>query len=241
MRCIICGSEFPDQEKNCPICGAAAPAGNVPYFGGDNNSYGQGNPPMDPFMQGSPRADLDTQKTPLVNPYAAGNPFMQENDRAETGNGRPLPAYSPVDSYQPYADLQPSKDAEGSGNRTDDVKKGTGKGLIIGIISGVLVIAALAVCFFLGLFHSKNGNYHWDDYARYGTTVQLKVDGDSGELTVNYSGKTETQKVELLFDGSEVTFSANGKYIQGTYDRKAQTISVEDESLMGFSIVLKKE
>jgi len=235
MKCIVCGNDLPESVMTCPVCGAAAPA-NMPSYG----NYGaspepQAQPPVQPsFFQ----PVQETGNQPPVQPSF----FQPVQEMQQTGTeqmpGQPL--YVSPDDYDPYAGIQAS--AKNPAAEKGDIREGsTGKGLIIGIAAGAAVLTGLLICFLLGLFHFRNGTYIWDDYAFDGTTLQLEVSGDTGVMTAQYRGKTDVENITLDFDGSSVILSANGKYIEGTYNRKRQTISIPDDSLQGFEIVLKKQ
>ena len=216
MKCIVCGNDMPEAVMTCPACGAAAPS-NMPSYG----NYGTA---PEPQQQVRPS-------------------FFQpvpEPQQTMTGQMSGQPQYASPDDYDPYSGI-PAFSRDPDGKKGDIQEGSTKKGLIIGIVSGALVLVGLLVCFLLGLFHFKNGTYIWDDYAFDGTTLQLEISGDTGVMTAHYRGKTDVQNITLDFDGSSVILSANGKYIEGTYDRKKQTISIPDDSLQGFEIVLKKQ
>ena len=167
-------------------------------------------------------------------PQAAHQSFAQQW-------GIPNDIFQPADSYDPYAG-RPKWEQERTDPRekTQEAKKKKGHGPVIAICSVGVVVVGLLICYFLGIFTPRNGTYVWDDYAVYNTTLKLELKGDEGVLTADYNGKTSETKVDVDFDGSKVVFSAHGKYIEGTYDSKRGTISVPDDSLLGFEIVLKK-
>ncbi len=255
MKCIICGNEIPSGEAFCPVCGAAAP--------GEHTSYGTEPAPAPAPQPASQPAAENSYPQPAIQGYApqsAGGksggerilqpdygryvPKTPSDGTAFSYSASPqqTPGFQAVSDYDPYAGVQPvriaaSKDPQGG----EGAKKGKKTGLIIACAAGGVAVIALLVLFLMGMFHFKNGTYIWDDYAFDGTSLQLELKGEKGILTATYRGKTDTQEVEVVIDGSKAYISANGKYIEGKYDRRDQTISFADDSLQGFDIVMKKE
>ena len=90
-----------------------------------------------------------------------------------------------------------------------------------------LAVVALLVLWLGGFLHSKSGKYIWDDYQVFGMTVELKIDGDTGNLTITADGKPQTQKCDVTFDSDRVVLSMNGKYLNCSYNRKKQTITIQ--------------
>ncbi|MBQ7707379.1 MAG: protein kinase [Lachnospiraceae bacterium] len=103
-------------------------------------------------------------------------------------------------------------------------KGGKKKGLIIGIAIAVIV---LIICFASGVFSGRNGKYVCDDYTSEGLYMTLEVHGSDFTLTVTESGETSTSKGTIKFSGDDVTLSAAGETLSGTYNKSNKTITIE--------------
>ena len=240
MKCIVCGNDIPDAVNNCPVCGAAAPT-NAPSYGSYGNEPVYTQPVQQPYQQ---QPVQQNYQQPFQNPYqsaAYAQPAVQQPVYEQPGSQAQQPAFRSADDYDPYAGVRPVSGQSGSEADGGSGRSNISKGMIVGIAAGAVVIIGLIICFALGLFHFRNGTYIWDDYEFDGTSLMLEISGDEGVLTAKYNGKTDTENIHLDFDGSKVVLSANGKYIEGTYNRKNQTISIPDDSLQGFEVVLKKK
>ena len=224
MTCNVCGAEIPAGAAMCPICGAQAPS--VPQ--GGYQMVGGNAAPSSPFgADPANRAMMGAQNYGGYNPEPAG--------------------------YDPYAQPEPIPPVP-----TPAPKK-SNTGLIIGIIAGVAVVAALVVCWVLGVFgggnKAANGNYKFD-HAEYGgltmdpntmnealkqmgynmdvSDFYLKIDGT--KATVQLMGMTGTCSVK--FNGDNVTFTENGRDIEGVFDEAAKTISLEQS---GAKLIFKMQ
>ena len=265
MKCIICGNEIPSGEAFCPVCGAAAPGENISYgaaasvdgkaYGaeasGEGKSYGaevSGNGKSYVAVSGGSTSYGDAfrgagSERESSRPQAAEKTDVQGHFVPQ-GSFPPVfqqtPGFQEASDYDPYAGIHQIRQekAEQENRKAARKKK---RGPIIACVIGGMALIALFVMFLMGVFHLKNGTYIWDDYAFDGTSLELELKGNKGVLTATYRGKTDTQEVEVTFDGSKTYISANGKYIEGTYNRRDQTISFADDSLQGFDIVMKKE
>ena len=65
MQCQSCGTQYPDNFRTCPNCGAPAPIPNQRPYNGQQNPY-----------NGQPQSN-NGQQYPYGNPYAAPNQVPQ--------------------------------------------------------------------------------------------------------------------------------------------------------------------
>ena len=65
MQCQSCGTQYPDNFRTCPNCGAPAPMPNQRPYNGQPNPY-----------NGQPQPN-NGQQYPYGNPYAAPNQVPQ--------------------------------------------------------------------------------------------------------------------------------------------------------------------
>ena len=229
--------------------------------GGELNPFAQPQRPQqnpyagqNPYQSQNPYAGQDPyQGQPTYqgqNPYSGQyqNPYTPFAGPAGTQPADPFhPGASSVDvqSYDPYKGLQLYSQQIPEGYSREEQKK-TGKkaggiGKWIGLSAGILAVGAVLVLWLLGFFHSKNGTYIWDDYQVFGMTVELKIDGDTADLTITADGKPQTQKCNVAFDSDKVVLSMNGKYLNCEYNRKKQTITIPDDAYLNSDLVLEKE
>lgn len=205
--------------------------------GSVQNPY-QNGPVQDPY-QNSPGQNL-YQNSPGQNPYKNGpvqNPFQNgpvQNPFQPGGYSSDVQNYDPYMGVQTYSESLPEP-------RVKEKAGKNGIGKWIGLSAGVLALGAVLVLWLLGFFHSKNGTYIWDDYQVFGMTVELKIDGDTGDLTITADGKPQTQKCDVTFDSDRVVLSMNGKYLNCSYNRKKQTITIPDDTYLNSDLVLEKE
>lgn len=70
MQCQSCGTQYPDNFRTCPSCGAPAPMPNQRPYNGQPNPY-NGQPQFNNAQQNN------AQQYPYGNPYAAPNQVPQ--------------------------------------------------------------------------------------------------------------------------------------------------------------------
>ena len=79
MQCQSCGTQYPDNFRTCPNCGAPAPMPNQRPYNGQPNPY-NGQPQFNNAQQnpynGQPQFN-NAQQYPYGNPYAAPNQVPQ--------------------------------------------------------------------------------------------------------------------------------------------------------------------
>ncbi|GEM_PF-3273945 len=134
---------------------------------------------------------------------------------AQMMNGGVQPAYDPAQAYAPaqtYAPAQKSK-----------------KGLIIGLIAGLVAIVAvvLVLVFFVFGKGKADGTYVCQDYAAFGMDVSLEIDGDEFVLEMSAYGESETIEGKCKVDGDTITLTYEGEDVECDYDKKEGTIDFE--------------
>ncbi len=223
MNCNVCGAEIPAGAATCPVCGAPAPAA--------------GPAPTPGPVPGYP---TDGANAAATNPFAQGAPAQPAMGPQNYGGYDPNPA-GPT-GYDPYAQTSTA---------LAPAPKKSNKGLIIGIIAGVAVIAALVVCWALGVFgggSGANGTYKFesaqamgmnldaDSMKSFGMDVSdFKIEISGSKATINLMG--QGGDCECKIEGSTIKFIENGREITGKYDEGKGTITIEQS---GVTMVFKK-
>lgn len=175
--------------------------------------------------------------TPEPTPEAQTEENTQENENAqlETTPESPAPAYGVPTDVIP-TDVVPEKKSK--------------TGLIIGIVAGVIVLAAIVVCIILFVFGNKtDGKYVCDVYAAFGIDVYLDVDGSDVSMVMEYDmdgdgeiteDEQEIEDGTIEFDGDVCTITIDGDSQEATYDSKEKTITISDDDY-GLELVFTKE
>jgi hypothetical protein len=127
-------------------------------------------------------------------------------------------------------------------------KKKTGP--VIGIIAGVVVVAAVVVCLVLFVFGNKtDGKYVCDTFAAFGMDFYLNVDGEDVEWVMAYDTdgdgtisdeEKETEEGTIVFDGDICTITMEGESMDCAYDKKEGTITLSDDDF-GVELTFTKE
>jgi hypothetical protein len=216
----------------CPNCGADIPEGSTScptcgYEAGATQTYEGGTQYGETAAASAQYAGSDAQYSDANAQYANSN--MQYTD-----------------PNAPYAD--PTQAAYGSPYGTAQPKKKTG--MIIGIIAGVVVVAAVVVCLVLFVFGNKrDGKYVCDIYSAFGIDVYLDVNGEDVKMVMEYDtdgdgeiteDEQESQEGTIEFDGDTCTITIDGSSEECTYDKKEGTITISDEDY-GMELVFTKE
>ena len=167
------------------------------------------------------------------------------NGNAPAGN-----PYSAMDASQGYDPSQPMGmndpfAVSPMNNPLQTPEKKSHTGLIIGIIAGVAVIAALVVCLILGVFSGKNGKYYLESMSYAGTTltadslkafgvdistVYLEINDD--KFTLALEGISEANVTgDCSFDGSTIKLTYQGQTLEGTLSGKTITIEIQGSGM----------
>jgi len=225
MNCNVCGAEIPAGATNCPVCGAQV-SGGQPDFGVQNYAN-----------QGQNAYSMAGGGPQTTNPFGATQ-MPQQND----------PFASQQGGYDPY---NPGMDQGGNTPFPPAVpQKKSNTGLIIGIVAGVIVVAAVVICLVLGVFGGKggtDGTYKFKKMIYGGMEIDnsmLSQYGlDLGEFSIEIKGDKatvvfygESAEADVKIDGDNITFtSSNGQVLNGTI--KNGEISINES---GGQIVLSK-
>ena len=166
------------------------------------------------MSQGTPQGML--QGTPQGMPQVMPQGYPQQPPVMPDGMQQNRPKHAPV--------------AKG--------KKKSHKGLIIGIISAVVVLATAAILliFVFDVFSGKNGTYKLQGAAE-GQTMELKADGEKSSFSTNLNGSEQRTDCKVTFDDTRVTVSAHGNTLEGTYNKEAKTITFTREALLRASVL----
>jgi hypothetical protein len=123
-------------------------------------------------------------------------------------------------------------------------------GLVVGIIAGVVVVAAVAVCLVLFVFGNKtDGKYVCDTFAAFGMDFYLDVKGEAVSMVMAYDtdgdGTISEEEMEsedgtIEFDGDVCTITIEGESVDCTYDKKEGTIVMSDDDF-GVELTFTKE
>jgi hypothetical protein len=168
-------------------------------------------------------------------------------------NAQPLgDAQQPADAVQPnaqYANPYPAQPTYATPYPAQPEKK-SNTGLIVGIIAGVVVVAAVVVCLILFVFGSKtDGRYSCDTFAAFGMDFYLDVDGEDVTMVIQYDydgdgeisdDEKETEEGTIEFDGDVCTITIDDESLDCEYDKKEKTITVSDDDY-GMELVFTKE
>ena len=234
MNCNVCGAEIPAGATNCPVCGAQV-SGGQPDYGAQNYVDQAANQAVNQGQSAYSMAGGNPQTT---NPFGAMQNPQQNADpfAAQQGGYDPYGGGGMNQGNSPFPVAQPPK------------KSNTG--LIIGIVAGVVVIAAVVICLVLGVFGGKggtDGTYKFKKMLYGGMEIDnsmLSEYGlDLGEFSIEIKGDKatvvfygESAEADVKIDGENITFtSSNGQVLSGTIKSGEITIS---ES--GGQIVLAK-
>lgn len=233
MNCNVCGAEIPAGATNCPVCGAQV-SGGQPDFGAQN--YGS-----QAVNQGQNAYSMAGGNTQTTNPFGAMQAPQQNADpfAAQQGGGYdPYNGGYDMGGNSPFPAPAPA------------APKKSNTGLIIGIVAGVIVVAAVVICLVLGVFGGKggtDGTYKFKKMIYGGMEIDnsmLSQYGlDLGEFSIEIKGDKatvvfygESAEADVKVDGENITFtSSNGQVLNGTIKGGEITIS---ES--GGQIVLSK-
>lgn len=102
------------------------------------------------------------------------------------------------------------------------------KALIIGLIAGVVAIAAVVLVLVMFVFgKGADGTYVCNEYALFGIEMELEIDGDEFVLSATYDGETETVEGTCKVDGDEIILTSDGEDVTCEYDEKEGTINME--------------
>ena len=125
--CHFCGTQVPDGSTVCPVCGAPLTQQGQPY-GQNQQQYGQNQQQYGQSQQ----------------PYGQN---QQQYGQGQQQYGQGQQQYG--QNQQPYGQYQPPYGQNGPGGPGGGGEKKSHTGLIIGIISAIVVIAAVVVMLFL--------------------------------------------------------------------------------------------
>ena len=218
----------------CNVCGGEIPAGAAmcPICGAPA--------PMGDAAPQTPQAPM------------GGYP-MQDGNAAPVNPFGADPAQQPAQNFGGYDPNQPMTDpyAQNMGVPAPVAPKKSNTGLIIGIIVGVAVIAALVIMWVLGVFGGgggKDGTYKLYSAKAYGINVDhdsLETFGlDSSKYSIKVSGSKATLDMagnsascDINFSGDTVTLSGDGQSLSGTYNSSDGTITL---SVSGIEMTFKK-
>lgn len=221
MNCNVCGGEIPAGATSCPICGAPVPTVDAAPAGG----FGA---PADPQP---------------ADPFAGSQPAQAP----QYGGYDPMAPQTPQPgAYDPFG---AAPVADGAVPAVKPPKSHTG--LIIGIIVGVAVVAALVIMWVLGVFGGSggaDGTYTLDSANAFGIQIEKDqlstygLDGDKFKLKIN-GGKAEISMAgreancDVEISGDKVTFKNGSETLEGKYDKGAGKITI---SYSGIELVFKK-
>ena len=237
MRCPQCGNEISAGFNVCAVCGyiaenASSSMGQQGYGAAPQQNYGatpqQGYGAVsEPTYGAAPRQNYGA--APQQN-YGAV-PEQGYGAAPQRGYGAiPEPGYGadPQQGYMPGQNYGSSPVAPAP----PKAKKKSHLGLIIGIISGVLVItAAVLLIFVFDVFSSKNGTYKLeggsDEF-----DMTLVVDGENGTFSLKQAGTDKSTGCTVTFEDSTVRVESNGTTLRGTYDKSEKTVTFTREALV---------
>ena len=178
-------------------------------------------PQQDQWEQQPQRDQWDQQPKPQ-------NPWSQQSQCDQWGQPKPeQDQWGQPQGYDRNAwDLPdstfPNQRPDG-GNLEKKPEKKSRKGLIIGIISGVVVLAgAVVLLFVLGVFSSQNGKY--STQGSDGSKVSLEIDGESGTLNI---GDDVSIPVTVTFGDENVTLKSETGSVTAAYDKSNKTITLQ--------------
>ncbi|MCR4608593.1 MAG: hypothetical protein K5750_02710 [Eubacterium sp.] len=129
----------------------------------------------------------------------------------------------------------------------DEKKKGP---LIVGIISGVVIVAAIAIAilYFSGVIgnKSRNGTYVGTvSLYGYDVEVTLKIEDKDGELRLHYpddpDSKDYVQSFKVTWDGDTLKMDAGGNILKAKYNDSNKTLSIAGSDFLGADIVVGKK
>ncbi|MBR0146805.1 MAG: hypothetical protein IJM25_09110 [Eubacterium sp.] len=156
------------------------------------------------------------------------NPWSQQPQHDQWGQPKPeqdqwgQPQGYDRNAWNSPDGALPNQGPDGGNPETRPEKKSR-KGLIIGIISGVVVLAgAVVLLFVLGVFSSQNGKY--STQGSDGSKVSLEIDGESGTLRV---GDEISIPVTVTFGDENVTLKSDTGSVTAAYDKSNKTITLQ--------------
>ncbi len=220
MTCNVCGGVIPDGATICPVCGAPVSPAPGQFQDAMNTAQNAAAGATNGYSMAGGNA-------PVNNPFGA----------MEAPQGY-APGQQPMGMDDPFAAPPVSTQLQ-----TPPQKSHTG--LIIGIIAGVAVIAALVVCLIMGVFSGKNGKYYLDSMNYNGVTLTtdsikafgvdvssmyLEINDDKFTLSLGDLGGMSASG-DVSFDGSTITLTYEGKSVSGTISGKTITIEVEGSGM----------
>lgn len=125
----------------------------------------------------------------------------------------------PYDQMYNQSYAQPYETAPAKGNK---------KALIIGLIAGVVAIAAIVVVLVMFVFGKDvDGTYVCDDYSLFGINMEIVIDDGEFTLTMSYEDETESIEGTCKVDGDEIILTYDGDELACDYDEKEGTIDFE--------------
>ena len=220
MTCNVCGGMIPDGATVCPVCGTPVTTTAGVFQNSMNTAQGDS-------------AGATNGYSMVGGNAPAGNPF----GAMEAPQGYD-PAQQPMGMDDPFAVPPISTQLQ-----TPPKKSHTG--LIIGIIAGVAVIAALVVCLIMGVFSGKNGKYYLDSMNYNGVSLTadsikafgldvsdmyIELNDDKFTLSLGSLGGVSASG-DVTYDGSTITLTYEGRSISGTLSGKTITIEIEGSGM----------
>ncbi len=114
------------------------------------------------------------------------------------------------------------------------------KGLIAGIIGGVVVVAAIVIVLVVFVFggNKVDGKYVCGDFAAFGMEMYIQIDGDNFKMVSAYDGEEESESGTVKIDGDKISLTVDGETLEGTYNKKEKTISIGED---GITLTFKKQ
>lgn len=114
------------------------------------------------------------------------------------------------------------------------------KGLIGGIIAGVVVLAAILVVLFVFVLGGGklDGKYVCKDFAAFGMDMYIEIDGDKFTMVSAYEDEKESEEGTVKVDGDKISLTVDGETLDAKYDKKEKTITISES---GISLTFTKE
>ncbi len=122
--------------------------------------------------------------------------------------------------------------------------------LIVGIISGLVIIAAavVAILYFTGVIgnKSRNGTYEGTvSLYGYDVEVTIKVEDKDGEMRLHYpddeAEKDYVQKFKVTWDDDTLKMDAGGNILNARYSKSNKTLTISGADFLGADIVVGKK
>lgn len=230
-----------DQGINAPQGPTSyAPQGRAPYPPQQRSPYApQGRPEYAPGEPSpfAPGQDQQIHAGPDMSEYASYQP--QYYSQGQGSGAEQMDTPFGMASYAPQGNRTSSHAS--SGRVRDEAPRKRRIGPILGITGAVLVLAGFLTAWMLGWFHSRNGVYVWDDYAKADMTAKIEIDGDKAKITMVSKQDVRAVDCDVEFESDTVKFIYNGKVLVCDYDRKKGIITERDDQYTGVDIVFEKE